>query len=53
MRKILYILRETWYLIRREKLYFLGFLLVMLVLVSFLVYQVTPVTVITFIYAGI
>jgi len=53
MKKILYILRETWFLIRKEKLYFLGFLLFALVLVSFIVYQVTPVTVITFIYAGI
>jgi len=53
MRKILYILKETWYLIRKERIYFLAFLLLMLCLVSFLVYQVTPVTVITFIYAGI
>lgn len=53
MKKILYLLREGWYLVRSERLYSLAFLLLLLCLVSFLVYQVTPITIITFIYAGI
>jgi hypothetical protein len=53
MRKILYLLSETWYLIRKERLYALALLLVVLCLVTFLVYQVTPITVVTFIYAGV
>ncbi len=53
MNKTLYILREMFYLIRKERLYALAFLLLVLCLVTFLVYQVTPVTIVTFIYAGI
>jgi len=53
MRKMLYILKEVVRLIRRERLWTLAFVLLALVLVTFLVYQVTPVAVVTFIYAGI
>lgn len=53
MRKLLYILREVFRLIRQERLYSLTFVLVVLAVVAFFVYQVTPVAVVTFIYAGI
>ncbi len=53
MRKLLYIVREMIYLMRRERLWLLGFVLFALCLVAIIVYQVTPITVVTFIYAGI
>jgi hypothetical protein len=53
MRKLLYILREMIYLMRKEKLYALAVVLFVLILVALFVYQITPVAVVTFIYAGI
>lgn len=53
MRKLIYIVREMVYLIRKERLWLLGFVLILLCLVAIVVYQVTPITVVTFIYAGI
>ena len=53
MKKTLYVLREMLYLIRTRRLWVLGFVLLVLCLVSFFVFQVTPVTIVTFIYAGI
>jgi hypothetical protein len=53
LRKILYILRESLYLVRRERLWVLGAVFVLLAVVAFFVYQVTPITVVSFIYAGI
>lgn len=53
MRKMLYIFRQTVRLLVRERLWTLSIALLALVLVAFLVYQVTPVAVVTFIYAGI
>lgn len=53
MRKILYIAREMIVLMRRERLWLLSFVLLMLCLVAIIVFQVTPITVVTFIYAGI
>ncbi|MFH1466525.1 MAG: hypothetical protein ABIO70_19225 [Pseudomonadota bacterium] len=53
MKKILYMVREMIYLVRQERLYALALLLLLLAVVAVLVYQVTPLTVVTFIYAGI
>ena len=53
MRKLLYILREMIYLMHKEKLYVLAVVLFVLILVALFVYQITPVAVVTFIYAGI
>lgn len=53
MNKTLYILREMFYLIRTRRLWVLAFVLLVLCAVSFFVFQVTPVTIVTFIYAGI
>ncbi len=53
MKKTLYILREMLHLIRSQRLYLLAFVLLLLCVISFFVYQVTPITIITFIYAGV
>jgi hypothetical protein len=53
MKKMLYILTHIARLVVRERLWALSFILLALALVAFLVYQVTPVAVVTFIYAGI
>ena len=52
MRKAWYVLKETGFLIRRHKLYFLAPLLIMLAVLVLLAFYVGPATVITFIYAG-
>jgi len=51
--KLLYILKELWYLIKKEKLMFLMPILVVLAIMAFLVYQLGPTLVISFIYAGV
>ncbi|MFA5090975.1 MAG: DUF5989 family protein [Candidatus Omnitrophota bacterium] len=53
MSKVLYILKEMAYLIKRHKLYFITPILIMLALLAFLVYSIGPSVIISFIYAGI
>ena len=53
MRKLIYLVKEMWYLMKKERLYALGFVLLVLLIAAFLVYQVTPVAIISFVYAGI
>ena len=53
MKKILYILKEMLYMIRKEKLFFLLPIFIALALLAFLIYQIGPAIVVTFIYAGI
>jgi hypothetical protein len=53
MKKILYILKEMFYMIKKEKLYFITPILVILALLAFLVYYIGPAAIISFIYAGI
>jgi hypothetical protein len=53
VKKTLYILREMIFLIRTRRLWLLAIILLVLCFVSFFVYQVTPATIVTFIYAGI
>ena len=52
MRKIWYIVKEMGYLIRTRKLYFIAPTLIILALLAFLVYQLGPSAILTFIYAG-
>jgi hypothetical protein len=52
MRKIAYMLAEMLHLIRRRKLYFLAPILILLALLAFLVFQLGPGALLTFIYAG-
>ena len=52
MKKIAYIFKEMFYLIRRYKLYFLMPLLTALVLLAFFVFYLGPSVIISFIYAG-
>jgi hypothetical protein len=53
MRRILYLMKEMFYLIRKERLYSLALILMVLLIVAFFVYQVTPIAIVTFVYAGI
>lgn len=53
MRRIWYMLREMALLIKARKLYFLAPILIILVFLAFLVFQLGPAAVLTFIYAGL
>jgi hypothetical protein len=53
MRKLWYITREMVYLMRQQQLYVLALIFLVLILVAFFVYQVTPLAIVTFVYAGI
>ena len=53
MKKIAYILKEMLHLIRKNKMYLIAPLLVILALLAFLVYYIGPPVVIAFIYAGV
>jgi len=53
MRKILYILKETFYLIKVHKVYFLAPLFIVLAVLTILVFYIGPSVIISFIYAGI
>jgi len=52
MKKIIYMLKEIFYLIKKHKLVFLAPILIILALLAFLVYSVGPAIITTFIYAG-
>ena len=51
MKKIIYLLKEMFYLIRKHKLYFLSPILLILVFLAFLVFYIGPSVIISFIYA--
>lgn len=53
MKKILFILKELFALVREHKLYILIPIFITLALLSLLVYHVGPAVIITFIYAGV
>ena len=53
MKKVWYILKELGFLIRKEKLFFLAPIFIILALLAFLVYTIGPATILTFIYAGV
>lgn len=51
--KVIYIMKEMSYLVRKHKLYFLAPVFIMLSILAFLVYYIGPSVIISFIYAGI
>ncbi|MCK9595252.1 MAG: hypothetical protein PHH68_06515 [Candidatus Omnitrophica bacterium] len=53
MGKIGYILKEMFYMIKKNKMYFIAPLLIILALLAFLVYYIGPPVIIAFIYAGV
>jgi len=53
MIKILYILKETFYMVKKHKIYFLAPLLIILALLALIVFYIGPHVIIAFIYAGI
>jgi len=53
MNKILYIFKEMGYMIKKDKLYFIAPLLILLAIIAFMAYHIGPAVVISFIYAGI
>lgn len=53
MNKVVYILKEMGYLIKKHKLAFLAPILIVLALLAFLVYYIGPAVITTFIYAGV
>jgi hypothetical protein len=53
LRKVRHILKESAYLVRRHKLYFLAPIIFTLALLAFFVYQIGPAIIVSFIYAGV
>ncbi|HOK38270.1 MAG: DUF5989 family protein [Bacteroidales bacterium] len=53
MRKVAYILKEMFRMIRKHKLSFLAPLFIILALLAFLVYYIGPAVIVSFIYAGV
>lgn len=53
LKKMKYLLSETWELIKKEKAYFLAPLIIMIVVLAILIYQMGPSALIAFIYAGV
>ena len=53
MRKVIFILKEIFVLMKENKNYVLAPILIALALISFLVYYIGPTAIITFIYAGV
>ena len=52
-KKIAHILKETFYLVREHKLYFLAPLFLMLAVLAILFFHMSPGVLVTFIYAGL
>lgn len=51
--KIIYILKEMFYMIKKHKIYFLAPILIVLALLALIVFYIGPSVIISFIYAGI
>jgi len=51
--KVIYIVKEMFYMIKRHKIYFLAPILILLVLLALVIFYIGPSVIITFIYAGI
>lgn len=50
---MVYLFKETFFLIRKYKLYFIAPILITLAVLAVLVYYIGPAAIISFIYAGI
>jgi hypothetical protein len=53
MTKIGYILKESFYMIRKHKIYFLAPILIILAILALIVFYIGPSVIISFIYAGV
>ena len=53
MRKIAYILKEMWHLMKENKLYVLAPIFLTLAVLAFLVFYIGPAVIVAFIYAGV
>ena len=53
MKKIAYLFKETLYLVKKHKMYFLLPILLVLAILAVLAYQLGPGIVTVFIYAGV
>jgi hypothetical protein len=53
MKKLWYISKEMFYLVRKYKLYFLVPVLLLFLILTLLVFYIGPSVIISFIYAGI
>lgn len=51
--KFFYILKEMFHMVKKYKLYFLVPIFITLALLAFLVYNIGPTIIISFIYAGV
>lgn len=53
MLKIVYILKETFFMVKKHKIYFLAPILIILALLALIVFYIGPSVIISFIYAGV
>jgi len=52
MKKIAYMFKEMLYMIKRQKLYFLAPIFIILALLAVIVWYIGPTVIVSFIYAG-
>lgn len=53
MKKIFYMFKEMFYMVKKYKLYFLAPLLILLIVLACLAFYLGPSVLISFIYAGV
>ena len=53
MIKIIYLLKEMIYMVKKHKIYFLAPILIILAFLAIIIFYIGPSVVISFIYAGI
>jgi hypothetical protein len=53
MKKVTFILKQMWVLIRKHKVGFLAPLFIVLAVLAILVYYIGPAVIVSFIYAGV
>jgi hypothetical protein len=53
MKKLLAIFKEGFYMVKRHKVYFLAPLIIAMALLAFLVIEIGPAAIVSFIYAGL
>ncbi len=53
MKKIFYLFRETFYMIKKYKIFFLAPLFILLILLALVAFYIGPSVVISFFYAGV
>ena len=53
MKKVKYILKEMFAMIKKHKYYFIAPMLIILAFLAFLVYYIGPAVIVSFIYAGV